>query len=70
MTVADVIWKLVEKLLEEKEHEEKTNEPNKTEDQYIANQKEIAIGSCYLFLMCNDSCRYYVMLISYLQYTT
>lgn len=32
MTVADVIWKLVEKLLEEKEHEEKTNEPNKTED--------------------------------------
>ncbi len=29
MTNADVIWKLVEKLLEEKKQKEKTNEPNK-----------------------------------------
>ncbi len=32
MTNADVIWKLVEKLLEEKEQKEKTNEPNKDKD--------------------------------------
>lgn len=32
MTMADIIWKLVEKLLDEKQPKEKTNEPNKDED--------------------------------------
>ncbi len=32
MSIADVVWKLVEKLLEEKEQQGKTNEPNKDED--------------------------------------
>ena len=52
MNYADIIWKLVERLLDEKdskiEIDDQSNE-KQAEDWYITNQKEIVTCCYYLF---------------------